>query len=112
MSIAAIWVLGVFWLVYGILGILGIQNIPEKYKYQSWTQDYIRMNGIGMAIFGASWFILGFVLKALSLSVLQELGLVLLFSLPALGYALYADHKSKPWRKAREEELRRQKQEK
>lgn len=107
MSVPTVWVLSVFWTVYGILGILGIQNIPEKYKYKSWTPDYIRMNGIGMVIFGVSWFILGFVLKAFPLPLLQGFGLTVLFSLPALGYALYVDRKSKAWRRQADEEWRR-----
>ena len=84
MSVPAVWVIGIFWIGYGILGILGIQNIPERYKYRSWTPDYIRMNGIAELLLGGGWLILGFVLRAVSLPLLQELGLGLLFSLPAV----------------------------
>lgn len=110
MNVVTIWVLSVFWIGYGILGILGIQNIPEKYKYKSWTPDYIRMNGIGMVIFGASWFILGFVLKAFPLPPLQGFGLTVLFTLPALGDAIYVARKSKAWRRQADEEWRQEKQ--
>lgn len=106
MNVATIWVLSVFWIGYGILGILGIQNIPEKYKYKSWTPDYIRMNGIANLLLGVGWFLLGFVLRALSPSMLQELGLGLLFALPAVGYGLYADHKTKDWRRQADKEWR------
>lgn len=75
MSIPFLWGISVFWIVYGILGILGIQKIPEKYKYKSWTPDYIRMNGMAYLLLGGCWFILGFALRALSLPLLQELGL-------------------------------------
>lgn len=112
MSIPFLWGISAFWIVYGILGILGIQKIPEKYKYKSWTPDYIRMNGISYLLLGGCWFILGFVLRALSLPLLQELGLGLLFALPAVGYALYADRKTKAWRRQANEEWKRKKQEK
>ena len=88
MSVPSIWVLSIFWTGYGILGILGIQNIPERYRYKSWTPDYMRANGIGMVIFGISWFILGIVLKVHPLPLLPGFGLAVLFSLPAFVYAL------------------------
>lgn len=112
MSVITLWVISVFWILYGIAGLLGFENLPEKYKYKSWTSDYIRMNGIAKLLLGVGWFILGFVLRAVSLPLLQEMGLVLLFALPAVGYALYADRKTKVWRRQANEEWRRKKQEK
>ena len=38
--------MSVFWIIYGIAGIVGYQNIPSKYKGHSWTKDYIRCQGI------------------------------------------------------------------
>lgn len=35
-------VLSIFWIGYGIVGLIGFQNIPAKYKGHSWTKDYIR----------------------------------------------------------------------
>ena len=32
--------LSVFWIIYGILGICGIQNIPEKYKGSDFEKEY------------------------------------------------------------------------
>lgn len=112
MSISSLWGISAFWIVYGVLGVLGFQRIPEKYKYKSWTPDYIRMCGIADLLLGGGWIILSFVLRAVSLPLLQEMGLVLLFALPAVGYALYADRKTKVWRRQANEEWRRKKQEK
>lgn len=103
------WAISVFFLVYGIAGVLGFENIPEKYKYKSWTSDYIRMNGIANLLLGGGWFLLGFVLRALSPSLLQELGLGLLFALPAVGYGLYADYKTRDWRRQADKEWREKK---
>ena len=109
MSVPAVWAISVFWIGYGILGILGIQNIPERYRYRSWTPDYIRMCGIADLLLGGGWIILSFVLRAVSLTLLQEMGLVLLFALPAVGYALYADRKTKVWRRQADKEWREKK---
>ena len=109
MSVPSIWVLSIFWTGYGFLGILGIQNIPERYRYKSWTPDYMRANGIGMVIFGISWFILGIVLKVHPLPLLPGFGLAVLFSLPAFVYALCADRKTREERRQADKEWREKK---
>ena len=109
MSIPFLWGISTFWIVYGILGILGIQKIPEKYKYKSWTPDYTRMNGIGFVVFGISWFILGIVLKVHPLPLLPGFGLAVLFSLPAFVYALIADRKTREERRRADKEWREKK---
>ena len=35
--------MSVFWILYGIAGLLGFQNIPAKYKEHSWTKDVGRI---------------------------------------------------------------------
>ena len=106
MSVPSIWAIGIFWIVYGILGILGIQNIPERYRYKSWTPDYMRANGIGMVIFGVSWVILGIVLKLRPLPLLPGFSLAVVFALPALVYALYADRNTREERRQADKEWR------
>ena len=44
--------MSVFWILYGIAGLLGIQNIPKRFKGYSWTKEYIRLQGI-------TWLMLG-----------------------------------------------------
>jgi hypothetical protein len=50
--------LGIVWTVCGILGLFGIQHIPEEYKNKSWTQRYIRSCGIGWLILGIADIVL------------------------------------------------------
>lgn len=106
MSAVSVWVISAFWIVYGIFGILGLQNVPERYRYKSWTPDYMRANGIGMVIFGVSWVILGIVLKLRPLPLLPGFGLAVVFSLPALVYALYADRNTREERRQADKEWR------
>lgn len=54
--------MSVFWILYGIAGLLGIQNIPKRFKGYSWTKEYIRLQGI-------TWLMLGVPLLMLCLIV-------------------------------------------
>ena len=54
--------MSVFWTLYGIAGLLGIQNIPKRFKGYSWTKEYIRYQGI-------TWLMLGVPLLMLYLIV-------------------------------------------
>lgn len=54
--------MSIFWTLYGIAGLFGIQNIPSKFKGYSWTKEYIRCQGI-------TWLMLGVPLLVLYLIV-------------------------------------------
>lgn len=49
--------MSIFWIIYGIAGILGFQHIHPKYKGYSWTKEYIRCQGV-------TWLMLGVPLLA------------------------------------------------
>ena len=57
--------MSIFWIGYGILGLLGIQNIPSKYKGHSWTKGYIRKQGITWLLVGVPWLAFFLVCKFL-----------------------------------------------
>ena len=44
--------IGICWTIYGILELIGIQHIPQKYKGKTWTKDYARSHGL-------SWLMIG-----------------------------------------------------
>lgn len=55
--------LSIFWIFYGILGLFGIQHIPNRYKGHSWTKEYIRKQGITWLLVGVPWLVFYFVRK-------------------------------------------------
>lgn len=83
-----LFVMSIFWIGYGILGLFGIQNIPAKYKGHSWTKDYIRKQGITWLIVGVPWLAFYFVRTLLfpdtDLNTGIELLILIVLSLPAL----------------------------
>ena len=35
-----LWILGAFWIIYGIAGLRGHQNIKNEFKNRPWTLEY------------------------------------------------------------------------
>lgn len=87
--------LGIFWTVYGIAGLFGFQNLPERFKNQPWTKEYTRYLGLTWLAAGIPWIILHFVFKQLVLGRAKEVLLLLVFSAPSIIYNVYIDRKYK-----------------
>ena len=47
--------MSIFWILYGIMGLFGVQNIPPQHKGRSWTKDYIRCQGLSWLMLGVPW---------------------------------------------------------
>ena len=84
---------GVFWTLYGILGILGIQRIHNKYKNKPWTKQYKKSVGISWIILGVPWIILGLIVKNIDLSIGIKYGLIILIGIPSIIYSIKIDKK-------------------
>ena len=90
--------MSVFWILYGIAGILGFQNIPQKYRGHSWTKNYIRSQGLSWLILGLPWF--GFYLVRTFLlteavTTGMSVTIMLLLSIPALIVSIVFEKKYK-----------------
>lgn len=90
--------ISVFWILYGIAGILGFQNIPAKYRGHSWTKNYIRSQGLSWLILGLPWF--GFYLVRTFLlteavTTGMSVAIMLLLSIPALIVSIVFEKKYK-----------------
>ena len=81
-------VLSIFWIGYGIVGLIGFQNIPAKYKGHSWTKDYIRKQGVTWLVLGLPWLgfylVRTFVLAEANISTGMAVVILLLLAVPAL----------------------------
>lgn len=89
----------VFWILYGIAGLIGFQNIPAKYKGNSWTKDYIRSQGLNWLILGLPWFgfylIRTFLLTESGISTGTSVVILLVISIPALIASIVFEKKYK-----------------
>ena len=92
-------VLSIFWIGYGIVGLIGFQNIPAKYKGHSWTKDYIRKQGVTWLVLGLPW--LGFYvartffLAEANISTGMAIVILLLLAAPALITTIILERKYK-----------------
>ena len=91
--------MSVFWILYGIAGLLGFQNIPAKYKGHSWTKDYIRSQGLTWLILGLPWFgfylVRTFLLTEADITTGLSIAILLLLSIPAVVVSIVYEKKYK-----------------
>ena len=92
-------VMSAFWILYGIAGLLGFQNIPAKYKGHSWTKDYIHSQGLNWLILGLPWFgfylVRTFLLAEIDITTGMSVIILLLLSIPALIVSIGMEKKYK-----------------
>ncbi len=85
-------IMSLFWILYGVLGLFGIQMIPAKYRGHDWTKDYIRYRGI-------SWILLGVPYLAISLFAYGDpLPIILMIlgsAVPSLVYTIVKEKQYK-----------------
>jgi hypothetical protein len=86
---------GIFWIIYGILGLFGIQNIPEEYKNKSWTKQYKRSHGIGWLMLGISCIVERLILSTYEPGRFIMVAIIILFGIPYIVYSSYIDKKYK-----------------
>lgn len=85
--------LSVFWICYGILGLFGVQKIPEKYRNAEFAKDYKRFSGTGWLLLGLPQFILWIVIHNMDISPLGIGAIMLLCAIPAVVYAYIGEKK-------------------
>ena len=85
--------LGIFWTVYGIVGLLGFQVISPRFKGYPWTKKYIRCRGLSWLMLGIPWSILGFVLHKMDIGAGITIFIMLIAALPSLVYSVLLEKK-------------------
>lgn len=85
--------MGLVWLIYGVAGLLGFQNIPATHKRHSWTKRYKRALGLSWLLLSMPWLILWGIGQ--HQPIRHVVLLVFLCSLPSLIYTFLIDRKYK-----------------
>ncbi len=83
--------ISVFYICYGIAGVLGIQRIPKKYKGYSWTKKYKRSSGVAWLMLGIPWLIIIEIAKYTGTKFF--LAGIVISALPALAYSFWIQWK-------------------
>ena len=88
-----IFVMSIFYICYGIFGLFGKMNIPEKFKGYEWTTNYMRELGIADILLGVPWLILYFAFKQYDPGYWTIFLLIILLALPSLIYVILIERK-------------------
>ncbi len=87
--------LGIVWTVYGLLGLLEFQVIPDKFKGKEWTKSYIRSQGVSWLLLGIPWLIIYAVTHDMNLKTSTMAIILVVAALPTLVYGIINDRKYK-----------------
>ena len=91
--------MSIFWILYGIAGLFGFQNIPSKFKGYSWTKEYIQRQGITWILLGFPYLVLSFVLPAYFPNLDRHNAtvtiVIIALGMPAFIYSMMIDRKYK-----------------
>lgn len=90
-----VWIMSIFYCIYGILGLFGIQNIADKYIGKSCTDEYIRFRGVSWLILGVPWLILCIASRYIEIDRPYTLYLLIGLAVPSLIYSFVGEHKYK-----------------
>ena len=85
----------IFYLIYGILGLFGIQIISEEYKGKAWTKSYIRCCGAMWLGLGVPWLAFYLIAHDMGLKNYVAAAIMLAISLPSFIFAVFFDKKYK-----------------
>lgn len=81
-------IISIFWIIYGILGLAGIQWVPKKHRGKDYEKDYIRARSLTYLILGVPFLIFGVVYKMMDPDVeaILLLGMLILAGVPGIIY--------------------------
>jgi multisubunit Na+/H+ antiporter MnhG subunit len=79
--------LGVIYILYGLLGLVGVQRIPQEFRHRSWTARYKRVRGVGWLILGVPWCVLYLLIRSAELPRFVVVLLLIACSLPGIVWS-------------------------
>lgn len=90
---SVLFMMSIFYIGYGILGLFGKMNIPEKFRNQEWTKDYSKEAGISYILIGVPWLILYFAFKQYDPGFAITFFLIILLALPSFFLVIHTERK-------------------
>lgn len=90
---SVLFMMGIFYIGYGILGLFGKMNIPEKFKGYDWTKDYMRNSAVANILLGIPWVVLHFAFEQYDPGLLKMFIFVILSAVPSLVFIIYNENK-------------------
>lgn len=83
--------MSVIWMIYGILGLLGIQYIPKKYRGTKVATAYKRFSGLSWFLLGFPWFLIWLVAHNHNPAPLTLLWILVVCAAPAITYSIVGE---------------------
>ena len=87
--------MGIFYSLYGVLGLLGVQVISSEYRGKSWTKSYIRCRGVSWVIVGIPWLVFYLIVRDMEINKLIWVVILIAISLPSIIYSIVFERKYK-----------------
>ena len=89
--------MSIFWILYGIAGLFGFRNIPDKFRGYAWTKDYMHRQAFSWILLGVPYFLLSFVVPVYFPGLTGRMTSLLIVALgmPAFFYSVWVDRKYK-----------------
>lgn len=86
--------LSIFWIVDGVLGLFGIQYVPEEYRGADFEREYKRCKGVGWLLVGIPMLIFWIVVHDMGIFDHMPYALAIAaIALPGMVYAFMAGRK-------------------
>lgn len=81
-------IIGAFWIIYGILGLFGIQWVPQKHRGKDYEKDYVRTRSMTYLILGILFLVLGIAWKIMypDVEAILVIGMIILAGVPGIIY--------------------------
>ena len=96
-------IMSIFYCVYGVLGLFGLQVIPDKYTGKNWTKKYIRYRGTVWVLIGVPWLVLYIIYRSFGIDRHITGLFMLVLAIPAIVYEIVNGRKFKKLLKSEKE---------
>ena len=93
LNMISLWVFSVVYSIYGCLGLLGYQVIPQKYKGTECEKEYKRFRGISWLLIGVPWFLVHLILLNREFSIIGMAVLMIGTSIPGIVFSVIGERK-------------------